>query len=99
MRARTGEKPDGSRAPQRRRSVQSPDVQAFAEDDAGALKADAEYHLGRDQRRAGVAGKRIGKGHEARRTECYERIRAQSGEALAPLPFEADERAEAQRNC
>ena len=84
-----GEEPDGGGAPQRRRRVQASHVDAFLPYDPGSEKAYACHDLGCDPRRVRV-GELALEDDEDRGAERNQRIRAQPGEPLAPLTFEAD---------
>ena len=96
--ARSGEDADRRGAPQRGRGIEPAHAHAFAEDQAGAEKADARYDLRGDTGRARLLRHDGLKHDEARRAQGHQRVRAQAGKAVAPLTLEADERAEAKRD-
>ena len=93
--ARAGQGADHGRTPERRRGVQPMDVDALAQDDAGAQEADAGHDLGGDARRITLANK-AGEHDEARRAQRHEGIGAQAGHLLVPLPLETDRGAQHQ---
>src|SRR5580700_4934276 len=99
----TRERPDSRRTPQRCGGVESRNVQAVTQDDPGAQEADARDNLPGDSitvvRTCGKRGQ-----HDKHRGPCRdESVRAQSGHALPPLPFGADEgsqnQGQSQANC
>ena len=89
------EQADRGRAPEGRRGVEAPHIEAFLEDHASAKKSDAGHDLGRNPSRAVRIRDRAAIGDENRRAERDQRIGPQAGEMLAPLAFEADRRAKA----
>jgi hypothetical protein len=94
MRAGARQHADRGRAPEGRGGVEAADVEAFAEDDAGAEEADARDDLSGHAGRAYLVGEDAGEHHEARGPDGDERVGAQAREALAPLALGPDQAAE-----
>ena len=84
-----GEGADHRRAPQRRRRIEAVNVDAFAQDDAGAQEADTGHDLGGDARRIALVDQ-PGQDHEAAGAQRHQGIGAQPGHLLVPLPLDAD---------
>jgi hypothetical protein len=93
--ARTRQHVDCRRTPQRGRRIEPAHAHALAEDQSGAEEPDARDHLCRDTGRTRLARNQRGKHDEARRAQGDQRVRAQSGKAVTPLPLKADGGAEA----
>ena len=99
----TGHHADGRRTPQRCGGVQAVHGEPVAEDQPCPQKADARDDLGRDPRRAGIAGKQGREDHEAGGPQRNEGVCAHARHAVAGLPFHADdgpaERGKAHLHC
>ena len=95
--AGAGEHADRGRAPQRGGGIEPAHAQAFAKDQAGAEKTDARHHLRGDPGRARFLGIELREHDESGGAERDQGVGAQARQPVAPLPLEADDRAQAER--
>ena len=72
------------------------DIDALAQDHAGAQEADAAHHLARDPCRVALANQSR-ENDEPGGPECDQRVGTQAGHLLVPLPLEADDATQQQR--
>lgn len=85
---------DRGGTPQRRGRVQAADVHPLLHDRAGAEEADAGHDIGGHLGDAGRIAEATGQVNEGRGAEANQRVRAQAGRTLAPLPLHPDQRTE-----
>jgi hypothetical protein len=76
--------------------VEAANVDAFAQDHAGAKKPDAGHNLSGYLGWAVVARHRGREHDETGGTDRYERVGSKAGHSLPPLPFEANDSADKQ---
>src|SRR6267142_6503121 len=87
----------GRRAPERCGRIQAADTESLPKNHTGAEEAHARCHLRRDSSRTRLFRHQCTDDDERRRARRNERIGAKPGQAMVPLPLEANERA--QREC
>jgi hypothetical protein len=90
--AGAGQDADRGGAPQRRRSIEAANIQAVAEDNACPQKANAREYLRGDPGRARLSREERREDNEARGPERHQRVRAQTGQPIAPLALEPHDR-------